>query len=117
MANTSNHTQALSECTGIPLTEGALALVEEVVERTKVTDEKELVGIVCAELERRFSNGKAKKDEGYEYHLSQMHLETTSAVARTISCYFISKKMFPKISFRKSTYIRKTPPKEKVFDY
>lgn len=116
MANTSNPTQVLSECTGIALTEGALALIEEVVERTKVTDEKQLIGIVCEELERRFSSGNEKRDDGYEYHLSQMHLETTSDVARTISCYFISKKMFPKITFRKSQYVRKTPSKEKKID-
>ena len=111
MANTSNPTQVVPERNEIVLTEGALALVEEIVERTKVTDEQQLIGMVCEELERRFSSGNSKRDESYEYHLSQMHLETTSDVARAISCFFISKKLFPKINFRKSQYVRKTRTK------
>ena len=81
MANTSNPAQVVPGRNEIVLTEGALALVEEIVERTKVTDEQQLIGMVCEELERRFSSGNSKRDESYEYHLSQMHLREMILVA------------------------------------
>lgn len=44
-------------------------------------------------------------DKRVEYHLSQMHLETTNEVKRTICCYLISRKIFPEKSYiRKSKF-------------
>ena len=83
-------TTKTEELPGLKLTEGAMALIEEVVNRTHLTDPMELLPYVCEELENRFA-----PSDTLEYHLSQMHLETTKAVVRSITCFFISKKMFP----------------------
>lgn len=84
-----------TEAIGSNLTEGALALIESVYERTKLKDPYELLPHVCSELEDRFP------DNSMEYHLSQMHLQTTEDIVRTISCFFISKRLYPD-----KTYIR-----------
>lgn len=66
-----------------------MALIESVVDRTNLQDPKALLPEVCDELVNRFG------DKSLEYHLSQMKLQTTDAIIRAISCYFISKKLFP----------------------
>ena len=66
-----------------------MALIESVVERTNLHDPKELLPEVCDELVTRFGNNSL------EYHLMQMKLQTTDAIIRAISCYFISKQLFP----------------------
>jgi len=78
---------------GCNLTEGALALVESVYRRTNLNDPQELLPHVCAELMDRFP------DNSLEYHLTQMHLETTDDIVRTISCFFISKSLYPEKSY------------------
>lgn len=78
---------------GCNLTEGALALVESVYRRTNLNDPQQLLPHVCAELETRFP------DNSLEYHLTQMHLETTEDIVRTISCFFISKRLYPEKSY------------------
>ena len=80
---------------GSNLTEGALALIESVYERTGLNDPQELLPHVCSELEKRFS------DNSLEYHLSQMHLQTTADIVRTISCFFISKRLYPDKNYLK----------------
>ena len=82
------------------LTEGSMALVEYVVNRTGETDPDILIDRVCEELMDRYQN------DTLEYHLSQMHLETTNEVKRTICCYLISRKIFPEKSYiRKSKFV------------
>jgi len=78
---------------GSNLTEGALALVESVYQRTNLNNPQELLPHVCAELMKRFP------DNSLEYHLTQMHLETTDDIVRTISCFFISKRLYPEKSY------------------
>ena len=78
---------------GAKLTEGAMALIEEVAARTQLTDPQELLPYVCDELMDRFP------DDSLEYHLSQMHLQTTDDIVRSISCFFISKQLFPSKSY------------------
>ena len=80
---------------GSNLTEGALALIESVYERTGLDNPQELLPHVCSELEKRFS------DNSLEYHLSQMHLQTTADIVRTISCFFISKRLYPDKNYLK----------------
>lgn len=84
------------EPAGSNLTEGALALIESVYERTGLNDPYELLPHVCSELEERFA------DNSLEYHLSQMHLQTTADIVRTISCFFISKRLYPDKSYNSS---------------
>ena len=38
-------------------------------------------------------------DNSLEYHLSQMHLETTDDIVRTISCFFISRSLYPEKTY------------------
>lgn len=78
---------------GSNLTEGALALVESVYQRTNLNNPQDLLPHVCAELMDRFP------DKSLEYHLTQMHLETTEDIVRTISCFFISKRLYPEKSY------------------
>lgn len=78
---------------GSNLTEGALALVESVYQRTNLDTPQDLLPHVCAELMERFP------DNSLEYHLTQMHLETTDDIVRTISCFFISKRLYPEKSY------------------
>jgi len=82
-----------SQPTGANLTEGAMALIEGVVKKTNLTDPQELLPHVCDELMDRFP------DDTLEYHLSQMHLQTTSDIVRSITCFFISKQLFPTKSY------------------
>jgi hypothetical protein len=82
-----------NQTTGSGLTEGAMALIEGVVQKTNLTDPKELLPYVCDELMDRFPS------DSLEYHLSQMHLETTEDVVRSITCFFISKRLFPTKSY------------------
>lgn len=81
---------------GPNLTEGAFALIESVVNRTNLTDPQELLPYVCDELMARFQN------DALEYHLSQMHLQTTEDIVRSITCFFISKELFPAKKYSKS---------------
>ena len=74
-----------------------MALVEEVYENTQISDPNKLLPYVCDELTTRFA------DDSLEYHLSQMHLETTDDVLRTISCFFVSKQLFPTKSYIKDS--------------
>lgn len=83
---------------GSNLTEGALALVESVYQRTNIDDPQALLPHVCSELMERFP------DNSLEYHLSQMHLETTDAIVRTISCFFISKRLYPEKTYLTEKY-------------
>lgn len=78
---------------GCNLTEGALALVESVYRLTNLNDPQELLPHVCEELMDRFP------DNSLEYHLSQMHLETTDDIVRTISCFFISRSLYPEKTY------------------
>ena len=82
-----------SQPTGPNLTEGAMVLIEGVVEKTRLTDPQELLPYVCDELMNRFP------DDTLEYHCSQMHLQTTQDIVRSITCFFISKKLFPTKSY------------------
>ena len=91
-------TTASNQVESTRLTEGALALVGSVVNRTHITDPDELLPEVCDELERRFGCGD--NDAAMNYHLSQMNMRTTREVRRIIECYFISQKMFSKRSPR-----------------
>lgn len=86
---TATNACVLDITSGTNLTEGAMALIERVVERTKLTDPHELLPKVCDELERKFSN------DSLDYHLYQMRLQTTEDIVRAISCFFISKQLFP----------------------
>ena len=74
------------------LSEGAMALVGSVVDRTQITDPDKLLPEVCIELERRFGNGES--DAAMNYHLDQMNMRTTKEIRRIIDCYFISKNLF-----------------------
>ena len=82
-----------NQTTGSGLTEGAMALIEGVVQKTNLTDPKELLPYVCDELMESFPR------YSLQYHLSQMHLETTEDVVRSITCFFISKRLFPTKSY------------------
>lgn len=77
------------------LTTGALAVIESVVNRTKITDPKKLVPEVCEELVNRYGSSAKKGDRKLDYHLKQMRLSTTRDIARAIDCFFIAKKLFP----------------------
>jgi len=81
------------------LTEGSMALIEHVVKKTGETNPDRLLGLVCDELVERYPN------DALEYHLDQMHLNTTGEVKRMIRCYLISRKVFPEKSYiRKSKF-------------
>lgn len=72
------------------ITQGAMALIEGVVERTKITDPQKLVPEVCEELVTRYGNGEKR----LAYHLKQMQLTTTAEVRRAIDCFFIYQRLF-----------------------
>lgn len=78
-----------------PLTTGALAVIESVVNRTKITDPKKLVPEVCEELVNRYGSSANKGDKKLDYHLKQMRLSTTRDISRAIDCFFIAKRLFP----------------------
>lgn len=88
-----------SERLGSNLTEGAMALIERIVDRTKLTDPYQLLPYVCNELVDRFP------DDMLEYHLSQMHLQTTDDIVRSITCFFISKELFPTKSYLRAEFL------------
>lgn len=77
------------------LTTGALAVIESVVNRTKITDPQKLVPEVCEELVNRYGSSAKKGDRKLDYHLKQMRLSTTRDIARAIDCFFIAKQLFP----------------------
>lgn len=78
-----------------------MALIEYVVNETGETDPDKLLELVCEELVNRY------QCDTLEYHLAQMHLETTSEVKRTIGCYLIAREVFPGKSFiRKSKLVQ-----------
>lgn len=83
------------------LTEGTMALIEYVVNKTGETDPDILLELVCDELVNRYQS------DALEYHLAQMHLETTGEVKRAIGCYLIAKEVFPEKSYiRKSKLVQ-----------
>lgn len=81
-----------SECSS-DLTEGAMALIEKVVKETNLRDPYALLPHVCNELMQRYQYNFL------EYHLRQMHLQTTEEIIRSITCFFISKTIFPTKSY------------------
>jgi len=81
------------------ITQGAMALIESVVNRTNITDPQKLVPEVCEELVNRYGGKSGKEDKRLAYHLAQMHMTTTMEVRRAIECFFISKQLFPKMSY------------------
>lgn len=91
-----------TEPVGSNLTEGALALIESVYEKTHLEDPYELLPHVCDELMDRFA------DNSLEYHLTQMHLQTTEDIVRTISCFFISKRLYPEKVYKSPRKSRQT---------
>lgn len=69
---------------GSNLTENAFSLIEDVVDRTKLTDPHELLPYVCDELMERY------QDDSLEFHLKQMHLETTEDIVYSITQPFFN---------------------------
>ena len=70
-----------NQTVGVNLTEGAMALIEGVVQKTNLTDPKELLPYVCDELMDRFPS------------------DTLEDVVRSITCFFISKRLYPTKSY------------------
>lgn len=89
----------IKENVNYTITQGAMALIESVVNRTGITDPQDLVPEVCEELINRYGSNPGKGDKKLSYHLAQMHLTTTKEVRRAIECFFISKQLFPKVSY------------------
>lgn len=75
------------------VTEGAMRIVEEVVSKTDNHDRSFLLAKVCDELEERYAG------DSLEYHLSQMHIDTTSDILHAIDMFFVMKEMFPDSTF------------------
>lgn len=76
------------------LTDGAMCLIEDIVQRKHLTDRLQILEAVCEALEERY-NGDAM-----EFHLEHMHLSTTSEILRAIDVYFVMREEFPDYSFR-----------------
>ena len=77
------------------LTDGAMCLIEDIVQEKKTTDRKAICAGVCAKLEERYGG------DALEFHLEHMHLATTAEILRAIDIYFIMRSEFPDYSFRR----------------
>ena len=82
---------------GCMVTDGAMRLVEEAVNKAQTKNKDIILGCVCAEMERRYPG------ESLEYHLSQMKISSTKDVMEIIELFLIMREMDPSVTFiRKS---------------
>lgn len=84
------------------ITDGAMRLVEAMAKKHNTKDRHEILGYVCAEMERRYSGSSL------EYHLDQMKIESTGDILDIIDVYLILVAADPSITFMR------TPRKKKA---
>lgn len=77
------------------ITDGALGIVNAIVLQTHSTDRSYLVEKICEELSARYHKNNL------EYHLTQMNLLSKQDILRVIDIYFIMRRVFPEMSFKK----------------
>lgn len=76
------------------LTDGAMMLIDEIVQDDRVTEREKILEAVCKKLEDRYGG------DALEAHLAHMNLPTTFDILRAIDIYFIIREEFPDYSFR-----------------
>lgn len=77
------------------LTDGAMSLIDDIVQEAKITDRNAICAAVCEKLEERYGGS------ALEAHLEHMHLTTTAEILRAIDIYFIIRSEFPDYSLNK----------------
>lgn len=75
------------------ITDGAMRLVEEMAKKHNTKDRHEILGYVCAEMERRYPGNSL------EYHLDQMNIESTGDILDIIDVYLILVGLDPSVTF------------------
>lgn len=77
------------------ITDGAMRLVEETIDKYKTKNRYEILQHLCDDMEKKYPG------ESLEYHLSQMKMRTTSEILDIIDIFLIMIELDPDTTFKR----------------